>query len=261
MTFIKSIIVGVLAILPGVSGSALAISFNIYDKFFISIKNINSIRHNKKFLLSVIFGILIGLYIGSNFLIYFLKYKVILSYLLIGLIISEIPSILFKIKKNGKLMVFPLFISFFLSFLTNLTSKTIFYSNNLRFIKMLIGGFLYSLGKVFPGISSSSFLISLGIYKDIILVFSKPSILLLQFNNYIFFFIGLLFGLIIFSILLNYLINNKYNFLYSVIIGFIISSVFIIMPKICLNIENILGFLLMIFTLSISIIIKAKKGM
>ena len=92
MVLLKSIIVGILAIFPGVSGSAIAISFNLYDRFFLSIRNI---KKNKGFLLLFLFGLIIGLFIGSNILL-FLTDLTILYYCLIGIILSEIPFIVKK---------------------------------------------------------------------------------------------------------------------------------------------------------------------
>ena len=40
MTFIKCVFIGMFAIFPGISGSALAISLDIYDRIFYSLKNI-----------------------------------------------------------------------------------------------------------------------------------------------------------------------------------------------------------------------------
>ena len=68
MILLKSIIVGLFSILPGVSGSAFAITFNLYDRFF---KSTNNIKDNKLFLIELFIGILIGLFIGSKITIIF----------------------------------------------------------------------------------------------------------------------------------------------------------------------------------------------
>lgn len=254
MVLLKSIIVGILAIFPGVSGSAIAISFNLYDRFFLSLRNI---KKNKGFLLLFLFGLIIGLFIGSNILL-FLTDLTLLYYCIIGIILSEIPFIIKKVRKTGKILYIPLIISFLLSLLSNLYTNTSF-NDTYKYIKMFFGGILFSFGKIFPGVSSSCFLISLGLYKDILLIFANPLIIINSFLYYLPFIIGVLIGLIIFIKLLSYLIKNKYNLLYSMMLGFILSSIFMILPKFSFNVENILGIILSIISFVISFKIKKSK--
>jgi len=252
MVLLKSIIVGILAIFPGVSGSAIAISFNLYDRFFLSIRNI---KKNKGFLLLFLFGLIIGLFIGSNILL-FLTDLTLLYYCLIGIILSEIPFIVKKIRKTGKILYIPLILSFLVSLFFNLYTNTSF-NDSYKHIKMFIGGIFFSFGKIFPGISSSCFLITLGLYKDILSIFANPFLIFNNFIYYLPFIIGVLIGLIIFIRLLSYMVNNKYNLLYSIMLGFILSSIFMILPKFIFNLENILGIIL--GTICFILFFKLKK--
>ena len=253
--FIKSIIIGMFAIFPGVSGSALAITLNIYDRLFISFRNI---KENKIFLLLVITGLVLGVVLGSNIIIYLSNYKNVLYYIFIGLIISDIPFMVKKTNSNGKIRYIPLIISFLLSTITFLFYKKTINSKT-SFIKMIFGGILFSFGKIFPGVSSSFFLIILGIYKDILILFSNPVIVLESFLYYLPFLLGVIIGLIIFIKLLNYLLINKYDFLYSVLTGFMMSSIISIFPKFEFSFSNIIGILLMIISFIISFKFKLKK--
>lgn len=247
MILLKSIIVGIFSLLPGVSGSALAITFNLYDRFF---KSIHNIKDNKIFLIELFIGILIGLFIGSKITIYIIGFNII-YYALIGVILSEIPVLIKKCKS----LYLPLVISFILSALTNFFTSTFLINININ-IRMLLGGILFSFGKIIPGISSSCLLLSLGIYKDIMIIFSKPSIILNTY--YIPFIIGSLIGILIFTKILTYMINNYYNLFYSIIIGFIMSSIFLIAPKYVSVTELITGIILMIVFFTISLKIKRK---
>lgn len=247
MILLKSIIVGIFSLLPGVSGSALAITFNLYDRFF---KSIYDIQNNKLFFIELFLGILIGLFIGSKITIYIIGVNII-YYALIGVILSEIPLLI----KKCELLSLPLVISFILSSLTNYFTSSFLINININ-IRMFFGGILFSFGKIIPGISSSCLLLSLGIYKDIMIIFSKPSILLN--NYYIPFIIGSLIGVLFFAKLLTYMINNHYNLFYSMIIGFIMSSIFLIVPKYVSITELITGLILMIVFFTISLKIKRK---
>lgn len=249
---IKSIIIGMFAIFPGVSGSALAISLDIYDKFFLSLERY---KENAPFIIKVFFGLLIGIIIGSKIIIYLTQYQNILYYIFCGLIIGTIPNLVKKIKKINYLA---LLLSFSLSTITIL-----FYKNNFiqgaSFFNMVLGGILFSFGKIFPGVSSSFFLIILGIYDDILILFSNPYFIINNFFYYFPFIIGVIIGLVLFTKLLNILISKKYDLLFSSLTGFVISSIFSILPKFKLDITNFIGVLLMVISLVISLKFNRKK--
>ncbi len=250
--FIKSFIVGIFAIFPGVSGSTLAISLDIYDKFFYSLKNI---KENYLFILLVVLGFCFGVIVGSNIIIYLSNYKKILYYAFAGLIIGTIPNMFQRAKRINYIF---LIISFIISIITLFSCKNTldFKSNS---FKMLVGGIFFSFGKIFPGVSSSFFLIILGIYDEIIILFSNPVLIFSQISHYLPFILGALIGLIIFVKLLNYLILNKHDLLYSILIGLVLSSIISIVPKFELNFDNILGIALMMLGSVISFKFNKKK--
>ena len=67
MLIIKGIIIGIGKIIPGVSGSMLAISKGIYQKLIDSINNFfKDIKNNSIFLIKVIIGTLISIIFFSN---------------------------------------------------------------------------------------------------------------------------------------------------------------------------------------------------
>ena len=98
--FIKSIFIGIFAIFPGISGSALAISLGLYDRIFYSFKNI---KNNLLFIITVLLGLMLGIIIGSNIIIYFVNLNNYLYYIFIGLMISEIPFMINKTRSKGKI--------------------------------------------------------------------------------------------------------------------------------------------------------------
>ena len=249
---IKGILVGMFAVFPGISGSALAILLDIYDRFILSFKNI---RKNYLFLLLVSIGIIIGIIIGSNIILYLSNLKNILYYTFIGLTLGSIPSMISNIKK---IKYIPMILSFILSTITLLLCMNVF-NENVSFIKMVLGGIMFSFGKIFPGVSSSFFLILLGIYDKVLVLFSNPITIFKNFIYYLPFILGTLIGLLLFFKLLNYLLSNKYDLLYSILTGFIISSIIPIFPKFEFNFINIFGFILMILSFIISFKFNQKK--
>lgn len=260
VTFIKSFIIGICAILPGVSGSVIAVSLGIYDKFIEVISNKRKSTKNKIFIFIVVLGILCGVFLTGNLVIYIFKYETILYYILTGIILSEIPFIIKKIHvySGNKVKKIPFLLAFLFSLLLDLLNGNKI-SANYSFLRWFIGGILFSFGKIFPGVSSSFFLLNLGIYDDIIVLIVNPFLIFEKFTFYIPFIIGTLIGLIIFIKLLSYLLNNKYESLYSIILGLILSSSIVLIPSFSFKLENIVGFILMIVFFVIFIYIKKKK--
>lgn len=258
LLLIKSIIIGICAILPGVSGSVIAVSFGIYQKVLSSISNI---KQNILFFIILIIGVIIGMYYTSGIILQILKHKTIVYYSLIGIILSEVPFMIKKIyNDNSKgIMIIPFVLSFLFSLVLDLLNKNAI-SYDYSSIRFFIGGILFSFGKVFPGISSSFFLLSLGIYGDIIIVISKPILLLDKINYYLPFVLGTVIGMVVFILLLRYLLKTRFRFLYSVILGFIISSVLILFPEFSLDISNIVGIICMIFFFFIFTRLKNKNN-
>ena len=102
--FLKGILIGIAKIIPGLSGSVLMISFNLYDKAIDAITNFFSdVKRNFTFLLNISLGILIGIVMFSNILNYFIKnYYVYTTSLFIGLILGGIPLILGSASRSRK---------------------------------------------------------------------------------------------------------------------------------------------------------------
>ena len=71
MDILKGFIIGIGKIIPGVSGSVLAISMGIYDKIIKSISNFFSdIKNNSIFLFKVSIGMIIAISFFSNIIVY-----------------------------------------------------------------------------------------------------------------------------------------------------------------------------------------------
>lgn len=71
--FLKGILIGIAKIIPGLSGSILMISFNLYDRAINAITNFfSNIKDNFLFLANLTLGIVIGISLFSNILSYFI---------------------------------------------------------------------------------------------------------------------------------------------------------------------------------------------
>ena len=102
MLFIKGLIIGIGKIIPGVSGSMLAISMGIYQKLINSINNFfKNVKYNFKFLSQIGIGVLVSIILFSNLILSCLeKNYLITMFLFLGLIIGGLDDIRDNIRRN-----------------------------------------------------------------------------------------------------------------------------------------------------------------
>ena len=93
INFIKGIFVGIFNIIPGLSGSALLIILNLYEKCLEAISNIfKKPKENIIFLLPIGIGVLLGTFIFSKVILYFLNtYREATLLIFSGFLLGTIP--------------------------------------------------------------------------------------------------------------------------------------------------------------------------
>lgn len=230
---LKGIALGAGCILPGISSGVLCVIFGIYDKLVNSILNIfKDFKKNFMFLLPIFIGIAIGMFLFGNIIRYlFTSYESYMKFLFAGLILGCIPSLFKNANKNNHFRVHYLIytiITFLIALLliyleNNITTHV---TPNVNFIFLFISGFLMSIGVVFPGVSSTIILMTLGVYGIYL-----EAISVINLNVLIPMGIGLFCGCIIFLHVVNFFMNKfPTQTMYS-IIGFVIGSIFILIPS------------------------------
>ena len=252
-SFLSGILIGTCMILPGVSGSVVAIMLGIYEEVIYILNNKTSNIDKIKKIFPLTLGIIIGIFIfGKILLVFYNKYTFYIMCVFIGLILGSIPVLIREInekkeKINIKYLLVSLIISLAIFLLPKIFSVKI--NNNLNFINLFIGGFLYIAGKIIPGISSSFFLMILGLYEFLLSTIINPfNITIDKLIKLIPFFIGVLLGLYIFIKLINYLLKSHFSKTYSSIIGFIIGSIFAIYPGFKLDTKSMIGIIFTLFS-------------
>ena len=209
---IKGLIIGLGKIIPGVSGSILAIRLNVYEDMICSINNIYN-RKSIIFLTKIGIGIILAIIFGSNLITYLLNNFYLITMILFTLlIITGIPSV---IKESNNYLI-SLISCIIYIMLLNIPNINIL--NNYFFI-----GFLESFTTIIPGISGTALFMSFGLYDELLYLFSNMySInikILLPFS------IGLIIGTIIIVKFIDYCLNNYKSKTYSVILGLLIGSI------------------------------------
>ncbi len=263
--FLIGILIGTAMIIPGVSGAVIAVIFGVYDKLIASLTNLfKDFKKNMLFLSVLGSGILVGAIWFSNIMMFlYEKCEVATKLSFIGLILGGVPFLIGEVRKNKeeKINIKILFITLLFSltlwyFSKNLINLTINFNNSskvINFLLLFLAGFIYSVGKVIPGISSSFLLIIIGMYEFVLSVMANPvNALITSFDKILPFILGLIFGVIVLLKLMNFLLDKKFGLTYSIIIGFVIGSIPALIPKFSFNLEFITGIIVMIVSFVLS---------
>jgi len=263
MLILKGIIIGIGKIIPGVSGSMLAISMGIYQKLIDSINNFFKYpKENLKFLIKIGIGIIISIIFFSNIILNCLNnYYLVTIFFFIGLIIGSLGDIKENISERNNTVVFISFIVITLLGLLNMDNQVNINNSLLNFLFFIFSGFIDAVTMVIPGISGTATLMMIGSYDEIITTFSN----VLDFNLFIEnikvlipFGIGMMIGIVLTVKIVNYLFKYHKNGTYSAILGFSASTIILMGIK-CINTEYDLTTLILGFiTLLLGMIITKK---
>ena len=197
--FSAGIFIGISELLPGISGATVALMFGVYEKlleFLRKFKNLNLI-------MPLLFGMITSVFLFSS-LINFLydNFTNTFNFFIALLMVVYGIFLVMNTYLNGSIQKgMRFYINISMSILVGifLTSFTYNYENfsfNLYFLITI--GFIACSFLLFPGISGSAFLLSVGAYSTII-----GSISSLNFDVLIPFGMGMLFALFLMPRLIN----------------------------------------------------------
>lgn len=245
----KGVLIGIGKIIPGVSGSLIALSLGVYEDAIYAISNFfKDFKNNLTFLGTISIGIILSIMLGSNLISYFLKYHYIPTmFLFIGMIIGTVFEIKNKIYKKHIYIIITVFIiSLIILFLKN-NNEYVLVGNLKDYIYLFIIGFIDAVTMIIPGISGTAIFMIMGCYQEILyifgniikILFSKPLII-------IFLMVGIIIGIIITSKIMNYLFKKKESIIYATILGFSLSTVLFLIINTISNYINMIEILISI---------------
>ena len=218
--FLKGIIIGIGKIIPGVSGSLLAIRLNVYEMLVYSVNNLfKDFKNNVLFLIKLGLGILSSIIFGSNIILYLMNnYFLITKVIFLILIVSGIPMVL----KNTNCYILAIITCIIYLLIININCINI--SNNFFVI-----GFIEAFSTIVPGISGTALFMSFGLYDDLLYIFSN--IHHVNFCILLPFSIGLIMGALIIFHFIEYCLDRHKNKTYGVILGLLLSSIILMIIK------------------------------
>ncbi|MBP5442238.1 MAG: DUF368 domain-containing protein [Treponema sp.] len=254
-TFLIGCAVGMGNVIPGVSGSTIAVVFGIYDKFINAITlNFKKLWANRKFVIPMILGMVLGVFAFSKVVSYlYTHFPTQTNYAFTGLIIGSIPllvSLMTKQKKGEKKSFWYIFslvvcvaagiaIIYLFSILEGNVDK-----NTPEFtvlpelsaglaVRIFLAGLLGALAMVTPGISGSLLMLILGVYSIVISAIGK----LLEPESFVHAFllllpngIGVLIGVLAGAKLIGILLKKVPGQSYAVILGLLLGSAVFMFP-------------------------------
>ncbi len=183
--FILGMFTATADLVPGISGGTIMM---ISGKYYDIIRYVNQMmrfkftKESSKFIFPILVGWLVGILAFVRLINYLmLSYKVEMYGLFSGLIVGGVFYILKDIKKEKKISIFIVGISFAISLLIFLLLKnTRHLSANFSWWYLFLSAFVASVVMPLPGISGSTMFLIFGIYSPIInsLSHAKINILL-----------------------------------------------------------------------------------
>ena len=229
--------VGLAEILPGISGSTIAIAFNVYQKFILFLSNLKvsnlSLKYkelNRVFFLDLIIPFLFSMaltvillsnliiFLFSEYTYYFMVFLGSLMCLIAFVLLNRIKDLL-----NNKLRIFFYFsLGAVFGFLLN-QINIIFINPN--FIILLVVGFIAFSFFLMPGISGSAVLLSIGVYELII-----GSIATLNMTILIPFALGCLISLLTMPKIVHHLLDRFNTSIMTFFSGLILVSGILLFP-------------------------------
>lgn len=228
--FLKGMLIGSGAILPGVSGGALAAIFGLYEPIINFLADIrNNFMKNILYFLPVGLGALFGIFVLATPIDYGLQYyPVQVLWGFIGAIFGTLPSLYREAGKEGRninhiiLAVVTAVVTFALLTYAN-NNLDVDVPQNL--FSWLMAGGIFASGLIVPGLSPSNFLIYFNLYQPL-----TAGIRTLDWSIIIPVGVGAIAVVLIFSKLMRKIMDIAYATVFHFIFGVVIASTVIIAP-------------------------------
>lgn len=258
---LKGMFIGIGKVIPGVSGSLIALSLGLYEDIIdILSKPLKKIKDNIIFLGMISIGIIISIILGSKVINFMLNtFYMQTMFLFSGLILGSLEETKGKANKKCSIL-FTIIIFIIMLIVLNIKTLSFEFSNNYKdYLYIIIIGFIDAVSMIIPGLSGTAIFMLIGCYDELLYIFSNL-LKLLVVNPFmiISLSIGLFIGIILTSKLMRYLLQKKSSFIYSVILGFSISSILFLLLK-SLNNFKIIELIISIILLILGYVITKPK--
>lgn len=229
LRFVQGILIGLGAVLPGISGGVLCVVFGIYKPVMELLSN--PIRHFKTHvpkLLPVVAGAAAGFLGIARLLSFFLtKYPSQSVCLFAGLIIGTLPSLFREAESRGMSghAHAALFISMTVTVVLLCALNALTVKVTPDFFWYLFCGFCLALSVIAPGMSFSTLLMPLGLYTPFVDGIGRLDMGVLLPAG-----LGALLTVLLLSKIIDFLFAHHHATAFHAIIGIVIAATILIVP-------------------------------
>lgn len=231
--FSIGIIVGVASMLPGISGGVLAVCFGIYERLIADLADIRQkLVKDLPFVIVVAAGMGVGMILIAFVLeALMVEYLILALFFFLGLIVGQLPE-LWKHTRPVKAPftshnILALGIGFviMLSLIRIGTAEDVEFGTDIAIYAVLVFiGAIVAISKLAPGISGSTLILALGLYKPFMEAITSFNLAFLLPV-----FVGFVIGLFGFARIVDYAINNHRTSTYCMIVGLTLGSLAVVL--------------------------------
>lgn len=229
LRILQGALVGLGAVLPGISGGVLCVVFGIYRPIMEVLSNpFKKFRKHLPLLAPVLIGVVIGFLGVAKLLAFFLeKYPSQSVCLFVGLIAGMVPSLWREAGEKGRsrASVISLLCAGAVVFTILTVLKVASAEITPNFGWYIFCGFCLALSVIAPGMSFSTLLMPLGLYTVFVSGIGN-----LDFGILIPAGIGALVTVILLSKGVNYLFEKHYSVAFHAIVGIVVAATVMIIP-------------------------------
>ena len=253
--YLKSIIVGIGGVAPGLSGSVLLIIFGLYRDTLDALGTLLiHLKKNIRFLLPVVAGMFTGVLLFSKVIDFFLNtFEMQTRFCFLGLILGTVPLIYKEVKKEGFSSGYYAVIA-----VSALIGTMLFTVNtgafpqisNPNLIQSIVLGIAVAATAIIPGVDPAVLLSTLGLYEAYIRALADMDIRIL-----IPLLAGLAAGGIVISYAMSLLFTRFYTLTYAVIFGNFLSMIPNMLNESCVlgfNVKTLISLVVMILGFVVS---------
>lgn len=262
-TFLKSIIIGLGGVAPGISGSVLMILFGLYQPTLDALGTVFvDFRKKIRFLLPVVAGMAVGVLLFSKMLNFFLvSFEMPTRYLFLGLIVGTVPLFFREVRKNGfSWKYYPLIGAALVGSLLLLRLNPNLFPQvaDPNFLQKVFLGVALAVAFIVPGLEPAVLLSAFGLYE--VYVESLANMNFAVLGPMV---IGLALGAVGVSFAVSRLFKYFYTATFSVVFGVFLSMIPSILNESChlgWNLPSVISVLLVVPGFAISFYLSDISG-
>lgn len=248
----KGLAMGAADVVPGVSGGTIAFISGIYEELIETINNLDFKffgiwknegflaawkKYNLSFLLSLFLGIAISIFSLAKIILSLLEsYPIAVWSFFFGLVVASVVYVGIQITRWKTVTIVALIIASILSYLITI-GKPIGSPDSNWFL--FFAGFVAIIAMILPGISGAFILLLIGAYTNVMGIVTQlldglttmdSAILLDAILKMVIFLLGALTGLKVFSGVLNWMFKHKKDITLAILTGFMVGALNKIWP-------------------------------